>query len=423
MRPENRDALRRSGAHVVWLRADPAVLAERATSGEHRPLLDGDPDAAMRRLLTTREPLYREAADAVIDTDRLDPTTVAAPCDASWPRGIRRVTVPLGDRAYDVVVGHGAITALPGLLPSTARRAAVVSQATIPFAVDVPVATSRLEIGDGEPAKTLATIEMLTRGFAQLGLTRHDVVIGVGGGMVTDVAGFAASVWHRGVPVVHVATTLLGMVDAAIGGKTGVNLPEGKNLVGAFWQPAGVVCDLDALVTLPDRERRSGDGEMAKYHFLTGDDLDAMTLTDRVARCVEIKAEVVASDEREGGRRALLNYGHTLAHALEIATEHRLTHGEAVGVGLIYAAELARRLDRIDAARVAEHRAVVGDLYGLPTTVPDGLSTDDLVTLMGRDKKALSGGLTFVLDGADGVEVVADVPEAAVRAAFEDVRA
>ena len=201
---------------------------------------------------------------------------------------------------------------------------------------------------------------MLTRGFAQLGLTRNDVVIGVGGGMVTDVAGFAAATWHRGVPVVHVATTLLGMVDAAIGGKTGVNLPEGKNLVGAFWQPSGVVCDLDALATLPDRERRSGDGEMAKYHFLTGDDLDAMTLTDRVARCVEIKADVVASDEREGGRRALLNYGHTLAHALEIATEHRLTHGEAVGVGLVYAAELAQRLGRIDADRVDEHRAVVG---------------------------------------------------------------
>jgi 5-deoxy-5-amino-3-dehydroquinate synthase len=421
MREENRVALQRSRALVVWLRADPAVLAERAARGEHRPLLDGDPDAAMRRLLPAREPLYRAAADAVVDTDHLDPTAVAERI-VELTRGIRRVTVPLGDRAYDVVVGHGAVAALPGLVPATARRAAVVSQATIPFAVEVPIPTSRLEVGDGEPAKTLATIEQLTRGFAQLGLTRHDVVIGVGGGMVTDVAGFAAATWHRGVPVVHVATTLLGMVDAAIGGKTGVNLPEGKNLVGAFWQPSGVVCDLDALATLPARERRSGDGEMAKYHFLTGDDLDAMTLTDRVARCVEIKADVVASDEREGGRRALLNYGHTLAHALEIATEHRLTHGEAVGVGLVYAAELARRLDRIDAGRVEEHRAVVGGTYGLPTTVPDRLSADDLVTLMGRDKKALTGGLTFVLDGADGIEVVPDVPEAAVRAAFEDVR-
>ena len=193
-----------------------------------------------------------------------------------------------------------------------------------------------------------------------MGLTRGDVVVAVGGGMVTDVAGFAAATWHRGVPVVHVATTLLGMVDAAIGGKTGVNLPDGKNLIGAFWQPAGVICDLDALATLPARERRSGDGEMAKYHFLTGDDLAAMDLPDRVARCVEIKAEVVAADEREAvgaGRRALLNYGHTLAHALEIATGHDLTHGEAVGVGLVFAAELAAGLGRIDRARVDEHRA------------------------------------------------------------------
>ncbi len=422
MRPENREALQRSGALVVWLRADPAVLAVRATRGVHRPLLDGDPDAAMRRLLPEREPLYREAADVVIDTDALDVDAIADRI-VEVASGIRRITVPLGDRAYDVVVGHGAVAALAGLLPASTRRAAIVSQATVPFAVDLPVATSRLEIGDGEPAKTLATIEMLSRGFAQIGLTRNDVVVGVGGGMVTDVAGFAAATWHRGVPVVHVATTLLGMVDAAIGGKTGVNLPEGKNLVGAFWQPAGVVCDLDALATLPPRERRSGDGEMAKYHFLTGDDLDALSLTDRVARCVEIKADVVASDEREGGRRALLNYGHTLAHALEIATEHRLTHGEAVGVGLVYAAALARRLDRIGAARVEEHRAVVGGTYGLPTTVPDWLSTDDLVRLMGRDKKALTGGLTFVLDGAAGVEVVPDVPEAAARAALDDVRA
>ena len=192
----------------------------------------------------------------------------------------------------------------------------------------------RYEISDGEDHKSLATIEMLTRGFARQGLTRHDVVVGVGGGLVTDVAGFAAAAWHRGTPVVHVATTLLGMIDAAVGGKTAVNLPEGKNLVGAFWQPVGVICDLDALDTLPSREMRCGLGEMAKYHFLAGDDLLAMELDERIARCIQIKAEVVASDEREGGRRALLNYGHTLAHALEIATDYDMAHGEAVAVGL-----------------------------------------------------------------------------------------
>ncbi len=257
-------------------------------------------------------------------------------------------------------------------------------------------------------AKTLSTVGELCSGFAAAGMNRADVVVAVGGGMVTDVAGFAASAFHRGIDVVHVPTTLLGMVDAAIGGKTGVNLPEGKNLVGAFWQPRGVICDVDALATLPDREVRCGNGEMAKYHFLTGDDLAALDEVSASPRCVEIKAEVVASDEREGGRRAILNYGHTLAHALETASAHDLAHGEAVGIGLVFAAELARALGRIDGERVDAHRAVVGDLYGLGVDIPDVASVAELMGLMGRDKKAI-GGLTFVLDGPNGVEPVAGV--------------
>jgi 5-deoxy-5-amino-3-dehydroquinate synthase len=330
-----------------------------------------------------------------------------------------RVTVPLDDRSYDVVVGAGAIAELDALLPPSARRVAVVTQEQIPLVVVLDGRdVETFVIGDGEGAKTLATIEALTRGFARQGLTRHDVVIGVGGGMVTDVAGFAAASWHRGTPVVHVSTTLLGMVDAAIGGKTGVNLPEGKNLVGAFWQPSGVICDLDALATLPERETRCGLGEMSKYHFLTGDDLLALPLDQRVARCVEIKADIVASDEREGGRRALLNYGHTLAHALETATDHDLAHGEAVAIGLVFAAELARELGRIGDERVAEHRRIVAGEYGLRITPPERLEVEQLMVLMARDKKALDG-LTFVLDGDDGVEVVADVPESAVRSTLE----
>jgi 5-deoxy-5-amino-3-dehydroquinate synthase len=327
-----------------------------------------------------------------------------------------RVTVPLEDRTYDVVVGEGAIGELASLLPPSARRVAVVTQEAIPVAVTLPDRdVETYVIGDGEGAKSLATIEALTRGFAQQGLTRRDVIVGVGGGMVTDVAGFAAATWHRGTPVVHVSTTLLGMVDAAIGGKTGVNLPEGKNLVGAFWQPSGVICDLDALTSLPERETRCGLGEMSKYHFLTGDDLLSMPLDERIARCIEIKAEVVASDEREGGRRALLNYGHTLAHALEIATGHDLAHGEAVAVGLVFAAELALELGRIDEERVEEHRRIVAGEYGLRVTPPERLDVDDLMVLMARDKKAVDG-LTFVLDGPHGVEVVEHVPEAAARA-------
>ncbi len=338
---------------------------------------------------------------------------------------MKTVTVPLGERSYDVVVGRGVVDKLADLLPPTARRVAVVTQRGIPIADRVVSGLDgrevvRIDIGDGEANKSLTTVEHVTRAFAGAGLTRDDVIVGVGGGMVTDVAGFAASIWHRGIAVVHVATTLLAMVDAAVGGKTGVNLPEGKNLVGAFWQPHGVLCDLDALDTLPLRERRSGDGEMAKYHFLAGDDLDAMALDERIARCVEIKASFVAGDEREGSDRALLNYGHTLAHALEIATSHALTHGEAVGIGLVYAAELAASLGRIDRSRVEEHRAVVGGTYGLPTTIPAGVDHDRLVDLIGRDKKARDG-LTFVLDGPRGIEVVPDVAPAIVRDALTAV--
>ena len=319
------------------------------------------------------------------------------------------VRVPLADRSYDVLVGRGVRHELPSLLPRSARRAAIVTQSSIPLTVDPGIPSETFLIGDGEEHKSLRTIDDLCRGFARMGLTRSDVVIGVGGGMVTDVAGFAAASWHRGIPVVHVSTTLVGMVDAAIGGKTGVNLPEGKNLVGAYWQPSGVVCDLDALESLPPREVRCGRGEMAKYHFLAGDDLLAMPDDERIARCVEIKAEVVASDEREGGRRALLNYGHTLAHALEIATGHALAHGEAVGIGLVYAAVLARTIGRIGDTRVDEHLQVVGGEYELDTSLPPGLDHAMLVDLMGRDKKVLSDGLTFVLDGPAGVEVVPGV--------------
>ncbi len=332
------------------------------------------------------------------------------------------VRVPLGDRSYDVLVGNGARSELAALLPRTARRVAVVTQAGVPLEVDPGLPFERFEIGDGEEHKSLTTIETLCRGFARMGLTRNDVIVGVGGGMVTDVAGFAAASWHRGVAVAHVSTTLLGMVDAAVGGKTGVNLTEGKNLVGAYWQPSGVICDLDALATLPPRELRCGRGEMAKYHFLTGDDLLAMGEAERIARCVQIKADFVASDEREGGRRALLNYGHTLAHALEIETGYAIAHGEAVGIGLIYAAHLSRHLGRISDERVQQHYEVIGGAYELDTALPDGLSPQRLVELMLRDKKVLNGKLTFVLDGAHGVEVVSDVSAAAALAALAAMR-
>ncbi|HUF33531.1 MAG TPA: 3-dehydroquinate synthase family protein [Acidimicrobiales bacterium] len=344
------------------------------------------------------------------------------------------ITVPvdLGDRSYDVLVGHGARHRLTEVLPTGVQRAAVVTQTAIGVEVDPGVEHRTFTMGDGEDAKSLETVEELCRGFARWGLTRGDVVVAVGGGVVTDTAGFAAAVYHRGVPVVHVSTTLLGQVDAAIGGKTGVNVPEGKNLVGAFWQPAAVLCDTEVLEALPPREYRSGLGEMAKYRFLGAPDLLDLSLEERVAACVRIKAEVVASDEREspsgssergtgGGRRATLNYGHTLAHALETAGGYDLRHGEAVAIGLVFAAELAHRLGRIDRARVDEHRATVA-AYDLPMHVPRGLDPDELVELFARDKKAV-GGVTFVLDGPDGVETVTGVPRPTIDAALEACRA
>ena len=327
------------------------------------------------------------------------------------------VPVELADRSYSVVVGDGAVSEVGSLLPQKARRAAVVTQAGIPVAVETGIEQQTFIIGEGEAHKTLSTIETLCRAFAEWGMTRNDVVIGVGGGIVTDVAGFAASVYHRGIAVLHVSTTLLGQVDAAIGGKTGVNLPEGKNLVGAFWQPSGVICDTATLKTLPAREFRAGLGEIAKYHFLGGGRLDAEELPERVAACVRIKADVVAEDEREGGRRAILNYGHTLAHALEIEGAFDLRHGEAVAIGVFFAAEVAQRLGRIDHAAVAEHRRVIAE-YGLKNSLPAGTDLDRVLELFSRDKKALDD-VTMVLDGPNGVETVVGPDRSALRDALD----
>ena len=330
------------------------------------------------------------------------------------------VPVDLGDRSYEVVVGSGARHELARVIPGGVRRVAVVTQAGVGVEVDPGVEHRVFPIGEGESSKSLSTVESLCRAWAEWGLTRADAVVAVGGGLVTDVGGFAAAVYHRGIPVVYVSTTLLGQIDAAIGGKTGVNLPEGKNLVGAFWQPSAVLCDTEVLATLSPREHRSGMGELAKYHFLGGGRLDELDLEERVAECVRIKAAVVAADEREGGARATLNYGHTLAHALETTGRYDLRHGEAVAVGLVYAAELARALGRIDEPRVAEHRRVVA-AYDLPGSLPLDADPDALVAAMARDKKAIDG-LTFVLDGPDGVEIVAGVDPVVARRTLEAIR-
>jgi 3-dehydroquinate synthase len=371
---------------------------------------------------------------------------------------VSRVTVGL-DPPYDVMIGPGARREAGAQLAGR-RRVAIVSQDAIAqrYADDVRQAvdatTEVFLVGDGEDAKSLRTVEELCRGFAAWGLLRGDAVVALGGGVVGDTAGFAAAVYHRGVDVVQVPTTLLGMVDSAIGGKTGVNLPEGKNLVGAFHQPLVVLADTETLASLPDRDFRSGLGEVAKYALMsepadggggaramfpvaedptglvellrlrTGDVLarEPAVLADVVARCAAIKADVVARDPMERtGIRATLNLGHTLAHALETAGGYGLSHGEAVAVGLVFAGALAGGCERVGADVVDRFQALPASL-GLPVAVPDGgaLRADDLLEVMRRDKKA-SGGLTFVLPGRRGLELVEDPPDAALRDAFASV--
>lgn len=333
---------------------------------------------------------------------------------------MRTVTVNVGHRSYPVFVGDGARDALATAVPPVARRVAVVTQDGIPESLipDFPGLQVRVHrIGRGEEHKSMSTVESLCRAFSRDGVTRNDLVVGVGGGMVTDVAGFTAASYHRGIPVMHVATSLLAMVDAAIGGKTGVNIPEGKNLIGAFWQPSAVACDTEALGTLPERESRCGMGEMAKYHFIVREDLAVLDLVSRITRSVEIKARIVEADERESGERALLNYGHTMGHAIETLTGYSMAHGEAVSLGLLFAAHLARELGRIDDARVEEHYRVVHGVYGLSMPAPAGLTVEALLTEMARDKKALSS-LTFVLDSVEGLQVVPDIPADAVARAY-----
>lgn len=398
-------------AVVVWIDTPVTVLASRLAGDTSRPLLAGGTELKLRQLHRERLGLYTTTADVIVpdpggaDPDRVATATADALAGAGDTSPLITEQIAFGDgRRYPVLIGRGARHELANLVPDGVRRVAIVTQEGIGVDVDPGVEHQTFVVEDGEEAKRLDVIGELASRFAQWGLTRRDAVISVGGGVVSDIAGYLAASYHRGVPVIHISTTLLGQIDAAIGGKCGVNLPEGKNLLGAFKQPAAVICDTETLATLAPAEFVSGMGELAKYHFLGGGNLDRLPLTPRVAACVRIKGDVVAADETESGRRAILNYGHTLAHAIESATDYGIRHGEAVAVGLVYAAELARALGRIDRDRVDEHRRVVS-AYGLTTTPPPGLDADELVDGFARDKKAVDG-ITFVLDGPNGIEPI-----------------
>ena len=397
--------------------ADEPVTAEIATITSEAPIVAEPPEAAA------------PVVDAPANEPEVEP-------------GRSVVVVAIAERPYEVHIGSGAHHHLGSVLAGR-RRVAVVSQAEVlrhhgeAFASlldGIAIDSEWFTIDDGEGAKSLATIAELSEQLATNGILRGDVVVAFGGGVVGDVAGFLAATYHRGIDVVQVPTTLLAMVDSAIGGKTGVNLPQGKNLVGAFHQPLAVLADPSTLFTLPVREYHCGLGEVAKY-ALMGDDVlaDLLTrqrgpilvrnpeiLTEVIRRSAATKAGFVARDEFERtGVRAHLNYGHTLAHAIETVAEPALAHGEAVAVGLVFAGALAGALERIDSNAVERHRSIVESL-GLPGRAPEGLTRDALIAVMRRDKKA-AGGLTFVLQGPHGLERVDDPPESALRAAFAAV--
>ena len=359
------------------------------------------------------------------------------------PLGVLRLGVA-GARPYDVVVGHdlsdeivrGVVGAAGGgaggvaliHADALADRAGAVRAALTGAGLRVEL----VEVPGGEAAKTAAVLESVWGRLGELRLGRDGAVVGLGGGATTDLAGFAAATWLRGVPVVQVPTTLLAMVDAAIGGKTGIDTPAGKNLVGAFHAPAAVVCDLDALAGLPAAELRAGLGEVVKCGFIADPvildrvladpaDLkrwDAPVLAELVARCAAVKAAVVGVDPAEAGAREILNYGHTCAHAIERVTGYAWRHGEAVAVGCVFAAEVARALGRLDPAVVALHRQALS-AAGLPVSFEQGAGRfEELVRAMASDKKVRAGRIRMVLLDDVARPVRGVVPdEAVLRAA------
>ena len=356
-----------------------------------------------------------------------------------------------GASPYDVVVGHAVLDELPAMLGSDVHRVAVCHpEALAELADDVvgvlgDLEVLRLTLPDGEAAKTATVAVAAWESLGKAGFTRSDAVVTVGGGATTDMGGFIAATWLRGVPVVHVPTTVLGMVDAAVGGKTGMNTGAGKNLVGSFHEPAGVVCDLDVLQTLPRAELVAGLGEVVKCGFIADPEILALVeagpdtvldpaspvLRELAERAIQVKIDVVVGDLRERGGsdghpgREALNYGHTLAHAIEKGTGYRVRHGEAVALGMVFVAEVARLCGRLDEETAARHATVLASV-GLPTTL-DAVGADldfaEALATMRVDKKARGAQLRLlVLDGLARPTILADPDEDVLRAAYDHVK-
>lgn len=353
-----------------------------------------------------------------------------------------KVTGESAAQNYDVVVGRGLLGSLPELLGERVRRVLVIHPRALRLTGDTVrdelaaagFTALTAEIPDAEEGKHIQVAAFCWQVLGQNDFTRSDAVVAVGGGAVTDVAGFVAATWLRGVKVVHMPTSLLGMVDASVGGKTGINTAEGKNLVGAFHPPAGVLVDLDTLNTLPRNELISGMAEVVKCGFIADPaildlvekdpeavlDPQSAVLRELIERAIAVKARVVSEDLKESGLREILNYGHTLGHAIELVERYSWRHGAAVSVGMMFAAELARSVGRLSDEDADRHRSILETL-GLPVTYRKD-RWQGLLDGMRRDKKSRGDLLRFVvLDGVAKPGIL-DVPDTSLLfAAYQEI--
>jgi len=357
--------------------------------------------------------------------------------------GVTRIAVG-GESPYEVLVGTGVLGELASLISDKAETVAIIHDGRLsPVAQRARQALESAgfsvvatDVPPGEAAKTIDVAARLWSWLGQSKVTRTDAIVGIGGGAATDLAGFVAATWLRGVPVVQVPTTLLGMVDAAVGGKTAIDIPEGKNLVGAFHPPAGVLCDLDTLSTLEPADYVAGLAETIKAGFISDatilrlieeDPADAALVAgsrtrELAERAIRVKAAVVSADLREAGLREMLNYGHTLGHAIERVEAYRCRHGDAVAIGMVFAAHVGLLAGRLDATSVARHRAILASV-GLPVSYPGGRWAQ-LRAAMSLDKKSRGATLRMVvLDGEGKPGILASPPEDLLEEAYLAVSA
>ncbi|GAB4161354.1 MAG: hypothetical protein Fur0021_34440 [Candidatus Promineifilaceae bacterium] len=416
---------------TLCLTAPAEEIVRRISQEEgRRPLLDvPEPAARVEQLLQQRAAAYGRFPQ--VDTMGKMPATIAAEIVTGvtarrWSLteagAQHELIVRYPGGAYPVVVGQGL---LPRLGQWVATPAALVTDSNVGplYAARCPV-TAVITVPAGEAHKRLETVQQIYDGLLAAHMDRHSTVVALGGGVVGDIAGFAAATFMRGIQFVPCPTTLLAMVDASVGGKTGVDLPQGKNLVGAFKQPTAVLADIDTLQTLPAAEFAAGMAEVVKHGLLASPVLlqQAAAVASRptalpslILRAIQVKQRIVELDPWETGQRALLNLGHTFAHAIEQVSGYSIRHGEAVAIGLTAAAHLSAQLGYADAALPAQIEMLLKSLH-LPTRIPAALAVDDLYAAMGQDKKKRAGQLRFVLLRAIGDAFVADnVPEAAVR--------